>query len=369
MLIDWFTVGAQALNFLILVWLMRHFLYKPILNAIDAREKKIAAELADAAAKKAEAQKDRDEFQHKNEEFDRQRAALLTKATDEAKAERQRLLAEARQAADALSAKRQETLESDAKNLNQAIARRTQEEVFAISRKALTDLATASLEERMGAVFTRRLREMDGKAKETLGAALKTASEPTVVRSAFDLPAEQRATIQNALNETFSADIHLRFETAPGLVSGIELTANGQKVAWSIADYLASLEKGVGELLKQQGKPEPKPAPKPEAKAESEPKPEAKPETIAQAKSEPVVKEEPKPGGQPALKPKTEAKPKPEVELKPAAKAGPPTEAKPAPKSEPKAAPKQGAETRPKMEPETKAEPKPAEPKAAPVAS
>ena len=52
MLIDWFTVGAQALNFLILVWLLKHFLYKPILNAIDAREKRIAAELADADAKK-----------------------------------------------------------------------------------------------------------------------------------------------------------------------------------------------------------------------------------------------------------------------------------------------------------------------------
>ena len=97
MLIDWFTVGAQALNFLILVWLMKRFLYKPILNAIDAREKRIAAELADADAKKAEAQKERDEFQHKNEEFDQQRAALLSKATDEAKAERQRLLDEARQ--------------------------------------------------------------------------------------------------------------------------------------------------------------------------------------------------------------------------------------------------------------------------------
>jgi len=57
MLIDWFTVGAQALNFLILVWLMRRYLYKPIINAIDAREKRIAAELADAAAKQAEAQK------------------------------------------------------------------------------------------------------------------------------------------------------------------------------------------------------------------------------------------------------------------------------------------------------------------------
>ena len=286
MLIDWFTVLAQVVNFLILVWLLKRFLYRPILDAIDAREKRIAKELADADAKKAEAQKERDEFQHKNEEFEQQRAARLSKATDEAKAERQRLIDEARKAADALSAKRQETLRNDAHNLNQAISRRAQQEVFAIARKALTDLATTSLEERMGEVFTHRLREMDGRAKEGLAEALKTASGPALVRSAFDLPVKQRAAIQNALNETFAAEIRVRFETAPDLVSGIELTTNGQKVAWSIADYLASLEKGVGELLKEKDKPE--------AKAEPKPKPETKAEPKPAAKAEPKP-EEPKP--------------------------------------------------------------------------
>lgn len=287
MLIDWFTVGAQALNFIILVWLLKRFLYKPILNAVDARETRIAAELADAEAKKVEAQKERDEFQHKNEEFDQQRTALLSKATGEANAERQRLLDEARKAADNLSAKRQEALRSDAINLNQAIRRRTQQEVFAIARKALTDLATTSLEERMCEVFTQRLRSMDGKAKEGLDGALKTASDPALIRSAFDLPAAQRDSIQKALNETFSADVQVRFETAPDLVSGIEFTASGQKIAWSIADYLSSLEKGVGELLNEKDKPEAKVeakaelkiAPKTAAKAGSKPeesKPEAK---------------------------------------------------------------------------------------------
>jgi F-type H+-transporting ATPase subunit b len=279
MLIDWFTVGAQVVNFLILVWLLKRFLYKPILHAIDEREKRIAAELADADAKKAEAQKERDEFKHKNEELDQQRAALLSKATDEAQAERQRLLNEARKAAAALSSKWQETLRNEEHNLLQAITRRTQQEVFAIARKALADLATTSLEERLGEVFTRRLREMDGQAKAGLAEALKTASDPAVVRSAFDLPAEQREAIQNALNETFSADpstplragIEVRFETAPDLISGIELTTNGQKVAWSIADYLASLEKGIDELLKEKDKPEAKAEPKPE-----EPTPEIK---------------------------------------------------------------------------------------------
>ena len=256
MLIDWFTVGAQALNFVILVWLMKRLLYKPILRAIAARETKIAAVLADADKRKAEAQKGQEEFRHKNEEIDQQRAALLKKATDDANAERQRLLGEARKAADALSAKRLETLENDAKTLNQAVGRRIKEEVFATVRKALADLATTSLEERMGEVFTRRLREMPGPAKAAMAKALKTASAPALVRSAFELPAGERAAIQNALNETFSADVRVRFETDPGLVSGVELATNGQKVGWTIADYLRSQENAVADLLKEKSEPE-----------------------------------------------------------------------------------------------------------------
>ena len=271
MLIDWFTVGAQALNFLILVWLLKRFLYKPILNAIDTREKRIAAELADAEAKKTEARKERDEFQQRNLDFDRQHAELLRKATDEARVERQRLLDAALKEADALSSKRKETLRNDAHNLNQTISRRVQQEVFAIARKALEDLATSSLEARMGEVFTARLRDMDVQAKAVLAQALETAAGPALVRSAFDLPAEQRTAIQTALNETFSAEIHIRFETAPDLVSGIELTTNGQKTAWSIAEYLASLEKGVGELLEEKGKPEARGEPRVE-----EPEPQTK---------------------------------------------------------------------------------------------
>src|ERR1700691_3155511 len=123
MLIDWFTVGAQDLNFLILVWLFQRFLYKPILNAIDAREKRIASELADAAAKKAEAEKERDEFQNKNKAFDEQRAALLGKATEDAKADREHLIGEARKDAETLRAAQATALRNDQTRLGNEITR------------------------------------------------------------------------------------------------------------------------------------------------------------------------------------------------------------------------------------------------------
>ncbi len=264
MLIDWFTVGAQVLNFLILVWLMKHFLYQPILDAIDTREQRIATELANAAAKDTQAQQERDEFQRKNAEFDQQRAALLKQATDEAQTERERLLDEARKAAAALQAKRQETLRNEAQHLHQALRRRTQQEVFAIARKALTDLAGTSLEERMVEVFAGRLRELDGAEQDRLISALKASPNPVIVRTTFNLPPAQRASTEAAIKESLGLETPAQFTTAPDLISGIELTTNGQKVAWSIADYVASLEKGVEELLKAQDLPE-------EAQAEPEP--------------------------------------------------------------------------------------------------
>jgi F-type H+-transporting ATPase subunit b len=239
MLIDWFTVGAQTINFLILVWLLRRFLYAPVLAAIDARETKIAAELKDAAAKKAEAQLERDDFRSKGEVLERQRAELLRAATDEAHAERQRLLDAARKEADALRAKLNATVESERLELGREIAIRTQQEVFAVARKTLQDLAGITLEDRIVEVFIRRLHDMPEKCNVAPG----TASRPTSasVRSAFELPLPGRTAMETAVRAWLGTEARITFETVPELISGIELTAGGQKIAWSISDFLTTL--------------------------------------------------------------------------------------------------------------------------------
>jgi F-type H+-transporting ATPase subunit b len=213
----------------------------------------------------------------------------MSKATEEAKAEGQRLMDEARKAADALSAKRAETLVQEAHALNKALTGRAQQEVFAIARQALTDLAGASLEERMGTVFIGRLGALDPKAKAALGKALKASAQPALVRSAFELGAAQRAAIEKALIGMSDAKLQVQFETSPDLISGIELTTNGQKLSWSIADYLTSLSKGVDDLLEQQDQPKTKPKPKTKKKARATGKTTAKPRIRKKPKPEPEL--------------------------------------------------------------------------------
>ena len=249
MLIDWFTVGAQVLNFLILVWLMKRFLYQPVLNAIDAREKRISDQIADASAKQAQADAEKAEFQGKNTAFEQQRAAMLSKATSDAQTEAKRLMETAVQVADALSAKRAAALAAQALKINQALANKAGQEVFAISKKLLSDLASQDLEAHIVEVFVTRVHALSGTAKAALGDAFKAGSDSAVVRSAFELTSAQCGLIQSAFDDVFQATIPLRFERAPESVCGIALSIAGQKLEWSISQYLHELETDVAKLL------------------------------------------------------------------------------------------------------------------------
>lgn len=245
MLINWFTVGAQLVNFAVLVWLMKRFLYQPVLRAMDAREKKIADQASDMGRQQTALHVAQQELNASKDAFDKERSALLATATADATGQRERIVSDAHQQADALRIKQQAAAQQDAAALSDQMRQLATTEIFGIARKTLKDLASSDLEERIGEVFTRRLRQLAPAAKETLAAALKRPDANATVRSYFDLPAGVRATLQNALNETFGADIPLQFATAPATVCGIELSVGGQKLAWNIDEYLRVFQQEI----------------------------------------------------------------------------------------------------------------------------
>jgi len=245
MQINWFTVIAQVINFLVLVWLLKRFLYKPILKAIDERENKIAAQIKDAEAKDAKAKKEQAEFARKNETFDKEKKGLMDKAVAETNEEKEKLLEAARNEATVLRSKLENSLKEMQENLNRDIAQKTQQEVFAIARKTLADLASLGLEEQSANIFIKRLNDLKKEEKQQFIDAFKSGSEPILLQSAFDLPAKQQTDIKSTVNEILGAKTQFQFKTAPEIISGIELTSNGYKLAWSISEYLNSLQKNI----------------------------------------------------------------------------------------------------------------------------
>jgi len=276
MKINWFTVIAQIINFLILVWLLRRFLYKPVLKAIDERENKIALQLKDAKAKETEAKKEQAEFMKKNEKFDRQKKKLMDKAVAETNEEREKLLEEARNEVAVLRSKLEKSLNAMQENLEHDIAQKTQEEVFAITRKTLKDLASMSLEEQSVNIFIGRLKESKNEEKKKLTEAFKAGSNSIMVQTAFDLPSKQQTEIKSTVNEILGTKTQFQFKTVPELISGIELTSNGYKLAWSISEYLSSIQKSISETLTAELKEEPEKMTDTNDKVKQVPKPKQK---------------------------------------------------------------------------------------------
>src|SRR6516162_6946694 len=251
MLIDWFTVAAQSINFLLLVWLLKRFLYKPILSAMDAREQRIARQLQDAEAQKHEAEAQSKGLRAANEEFARQKQALLDQAKAEAEDTRERLTEEARAEIEARRLRWRESLREEENALQAEITSCVQEEIMAISRHALHDLAGIELEQQIAAAFVCRLKKLDDHEREHLASDVKISEKPMMIRSAFDLPPAIRLEIESVVRELLGPHLTLGYERVPGLIAGVELSSGGRKISWSISGYLCALEKRLRRVVEQ----------------------------------------------------------------------------------------------------------------------
>lgn len=254
MSVNWFTVIAQVLNFFILVWLLKRYLYKPILKAIDERENKIKSQIEDAEKKEADAKKEREEFAKKNEDFEKQKKELMDKALEEIRTKRESLLDKAKKDAVLLRERLEALVKEDQENLGDEISRRAKTEVFSIAEKIMKELADTSLEDKIATVFVARLKNLGEEENKKLVDAFKSSKEDVIIQSAFELQPSQQTDIENVLNKILSEKLSFQFKTEPELISGIELNANGYKVAWSISEYLSSVKKAIDEVINSKSK-------------------------------------------------------------------------------------------------------------------
>jgi F-type H+-transporting ATPase subunit b len=241
--IDWLTVGAQIVNFLILVALLKRFLYRPVLDAMDRRERRIAQRLHDADERERQADARAREFREKAEDLDRRKERLLEQARDEAEAERRERLQEARREVEHQRERWRTQLDQEWEDVQKAIRRSLADAVTAATRRALADLADTQLEKAMSRAFTRRLARLDDAQRQAIAASAGSLE----VATTFEPDEEMRATLGDAVREAFGRDV--RFVRADGLAGGIEVRARGWKLSWSVAEYLRDLEDRLGGII------------------------------------------------------------------------------------------------------------------------
>jgi len=253
--VDWFTVGAQVFNFLVLVLLLKKFLYGPIVRAMDKRQARLVQIRREAEDGRQQAQEKIDEYETKRRRLEDKSERMLAQARQEAEDRKKELLREARQEVDQKRAAWYGSLEREKQAFLGELRSEAGRKVLEIAERALRELADADLEERMSEVFLGRLGEIEEADRQALAAAVKGSEEGLVVRSAFDLPVETQKKISRAIGQRLGLGEQVRFLTSPEIVGGIELRAGGYKIAWSLKDHLDSLAADLAQVFEDAAQP------------------------------------------------------------------------------------------------------------------
>lgn len=245
--IDWFTLVAQVVNFLILLALLWRFLFKPVMRAMDRREEKIASRLEEAEAKEREAEEEREKLRRKREELEQHERGERDRIRREAEEEKKTLLKKAREEAEESRSRWFRAVEEEKSGLLRDVRRRAGEQLCASLERALRDLAGEELENQAIEVFLRRLSGQEGSPGVEIERLSGEDGRGLVVRTARPLSGEDRERLEKALQDRLDREV--QFEEDPDLVCGIEIRTEGHKLGWSVRSYLERFERNLLEAL------------------------------------------------------------------------------------------------------------------------
>lgn len=247
--IDWFVFFAQIVNFLILVFLLKKFLYGRIVKAMDEREAKIVQRYEDAEQEKIKAREQAEEFERKNRELSEMSDQMINKARTEADAYKAELVKNAREEVDQQQQRWVETLVREQASFIEDLRNRAGRQIYAIARKALTDLAEADLEKRILSTFVKKLEGITAEEAEAIRETM--GGDKIIIQSAFEVPQEDREKIKKILAQYRINNAPIQYSKSDEIVSGIEMRTSGHKISWSLNDYLTSLEENFSNAISE----------------------------------------------------------------------------------------------------------------------
>ena len=254
MLIDWFTTAAQIVNFLVLVVLLKVFLYDRILGAIDSRQAEIDDRFEEAEQQKEKAREREEELQSRQQELEERRESLMAQVREEADQERERRLEQAAREVEDKRARWRDALRDQQDPFLDQIRLRLGGAVETVTRQVLEDLAGAELQEQVVERFLRALESLDEDRKNELRGAFEEGGAEPRIACATEPDEKQADRVRTAVADLLGLDTEkdVPVDRDPELVLGIECRVAHVVIGWHAADYLVEFEADLRERIRQE---------------------------------------------------------------------------------------------------------------------
>jgi len=239
--LDWTTFALEILNFLVLLWLLKRFLYGPISGAIARRRAQIEQTLAEGRQAKAKADALERQYQGRLEDWEREKADARAQLGRDLEKERSRRLAELAASVERERLRREAAAARDAEQRRRELQHSALRQGSAFAARLAGRLAGPELEARIIDVAISDLRQLPQERRDALHAAAAQTRDPsTAIGSAYPIAQPQREQLVAALNEAAAARLDPVFAVDPALVSGIRIELGAWILAANLRDELAA---------------------------------------------------------------------------------------------------------------------------------
>lgn len=236
--LNWTTFVLELINFLILVWILKRFLYRPVLDIISRRQQSIRETLADAQQTRSEADQLKDQYAHRisdwEEERQQARERLYTEIDDERTRRMDELHKQLKLEADRARTATAHRLEDATRKIEQT----AMDQAAAFGSRLLTQLAGPDLELRLLDLVVEEFKTMSTEKTEALRAGWKKANESIAVDSVWPLPDDARKRLEQALHQSIDAQVTVRFAQDPQLIAGLRIVIGDWVMHANLRDEL-----------------------------------------------------------------------------------------------------------------------------------
>ncbi len=247
----WFTYSAQIINFLILVWLLKRFLYRPVLQTIEKREQGFTLREKEAGKVEAEALELLEDYHQRLSALENSREIMMGQVREEVTEWKSEQIEQAKEEVAEARQRWHSAYQRERERILRTMKEGVGIEVQEMTRTLLRELANCDLESVMIDVFLKRFAE----SPEGLSRFRKSMmpDHRLRIRSAFPISEDSQKRMMHLLNE--------QSETRSGLIDkceliidtdlicGIELVYGDHRWSWSLAQSLDELEHHLESLL------------------------------------------------------------------------------------------------------------------------
>ena len=251
--INWSTVVFQIINFLLIVWILKKYLFIPVLKAMDNREKAIQTRLKDAEEAKKLTEKERENLKAKILHLEKSKNDVLAEAYKKADSEQAMMLKTLNAEIQGKRIASEEQMKQEREVLRSSIKDIAGEIIIKTVSSALSDLANVNIQNIILRNFIDRLKTGQVEKLNELKQFYKERKSLTVL-SSFDLDFEEQEEIKQVFSEILSSSVEVDFKTDKSIICGVEIVCDSLLIRFGMDTYIdelkLNLDKQIASLTK-----------------------------------------------------------------------------------------------------------------------